>query len=96
MRVTYRHDGIIHDALLWRTALKRITGVQATLEPRVTTSLGPGDQQRADIKVHLDGTTWLVDVGVVCPGTPRLLAMGMPQTPGRAAAVYSDIIKVAK
>jgi hypothetical protein len=34
-------------------------------------------------------------VDVVCPGTPRLLAMGTAQTPGRAAAVYSDI-KVAK
>ena len=84
MRATFRHDGI-HDAL-W-TALKRITGVQATLEPRVTTQLGPGDQRRADIKVHLDGTTWPVDVDVVCPGTPRLLAMGTAQTPGRAAAV---------
>ena len=85
VRVTYRHDGI-RDAL-W-TALKRIIpGVQATLEPRVTTSLGPGDQRRADIKVVLDGTTWLVDVGVVCPGTPRLLAMGTDPTLGRAAAV---------
>jgi hypothetical protein len=57
----------------------------------VTTPLGPGDQRRADIKVHLDGTTCLVDVGVVSPGTPRLLAMGTAQTPGRAAAVYNDI-----
>ena len=84
MRVTYRHDGI-RDAL-WN-ALKHITGVLATLEPRVTTPHGPGDQRRADIKVHLDGTTWLVDVGVVCPGTPRLLAMGTDPTPGRAAAM---------
>ena len=81
---TYRHDGI--RAALWN-ALKHITGVLATLEPRVTTPHGPGDQRRADIKVHLDGTTWLVDVGVVCPGTPRLLAMGTDPTPGRAAAV---------
>ena len=43
----------------------------------------------------MDGTTWLVDVGVVCPGTPRLLAMGTAQTSGGAAAVYSDI-KAAK
>jgi hypothetical protein len=69
--------------------------VQATLEPRVTTPQGPGDQRRADINVHLDGTTWLVDVGMVCPGTPRLLAMSTDRTPGRAAAVYNDI-KVAK
>ena len=53
----------------------------------MTTPQSPGDQRRADIKVHLDGTTWLVDVGVVCPGTPRLLAMGTDLTPGRAAAM---------
>jgi hypothetical protein len=35
----------------------------------------PGDQRRADIEVHVDGTTWLVDVGAMCPGTPRLLAV---------------------
>ena len=92
MRVTYRHDSI-RDAL-WN-ALKRIPGVQATLEPRVTTPLGSGDQRRADIKVHLGGTTWLVDVGVVCPGTPRLLVAGTAETPGRAAALYSSI-KAAK
>ncbi len=67
MRVTYRHDGI-RDAL-W-TALRRIPDVQATLEPRVTTPRGPGDQWR--IKVHKDGTTWLGNMGVVCPGTRRL------------------------
>ncbi len=76
--------------------IKRITGVQATLEPRVTTPQGPGDQRlSADINVHLDGTTWLVDMGVVCPGAPRLLAMTTDRTPGCAAAVYNGI-KVAK
>jgi hypothetical protein len=34
-------------------------------------------------------------VGVICPGTPRLLAKGAAVTPGRAAAVYS-VIKEAK
>jgi hypothetical protein len=28
----------------------------------------------SDSKVHTEGITWLVDVGVVCPDTPRLLA----------------------
>jgi hypothetical protein len=37
----------------------------------------------------------LVDVGVICPGTPRLLAKGAAVTPGCAAAVYS-VIKEAK
>ena len=30
----------------------------------------------------MDGTTWLVDVGVVCPSMPRLLAMGTDRTSG--------------
>ncbi len=89
--VTYRHDGI-RDAL--RTALWRIPDIQATLEPKVTTQ-GLADHRRADIKVHKDGTTWLVDVGVVCPGARRLLAMGTDRTPGHAAAEYSAI-KTAK
>ncbi len=87
MRVTYRHDDGIRDAL--STALQRIPGVQATLKPRVTTTpQGLGDQRlSADIKVHKDGTTWLVDVGVVCPSTRRLLERGTDLTPGLAAAV---------
>ena len=52
MRVTYRHDGI-RDALS-SSALQRIPGVQATLEPRMTTPQGPAGDQRlsADILVH--------------------------------------------
>ena len=57
----------------------------------MTTLDGPEDQRRADIMVCMGGTTWLVDVGVVCPGTPRLIAKGADVTPGRAAAVYSTI-----
>ena len=52
----------------------------------MTTPQSPGDQRRADITVHMGGTTWLVDVGVICPGTPRLLAMDAYRIPGRAAA----------
>ena len=60
----------------------------------MTTPQSPGDKRRADIKVHMGGTTWLVwggttwlvDVGVICPGTPRLLAMDAYRIPGRAAA----------
>ena len=41
----------------------------------------------------MGGTIWLVDVvGVVCPSTSRLLAMGTDRTPGHVVAVY----KVAK
>ncbi len=62
------------------------------------TPQGPGDQQRAaDIKVHKDGTTWLVvDVGVVCPGTRRLLlarwARTFVQAGGRDRSGGSRII----
>lgn len=52
------------------------------------TGLGPPAARRSRYK---DGTTWLVDEGVVCPGTRRLLATGTDRTPGRAAAVYSTI-----
>ncbi len=67
--------------------MHRIPGVQATLEPRVTTPQGLGDQRRADIKVHKDGTTWLVDVGVVCPS---LLEKGTDLYSDIKAAKYSD------
>ena len=58
VRVTNRHDGI-HDAL-W-TALTRIPG---SLEPRVTTPLGPGFQRCADIKVA-------AAIGCFCLDMPR-------------------------
>jgi hypothetical protein len=61
----------------------------------VTTPPGPGDQRYTDIKVHNDDTTWLVDVGVVCPSTRRLVERGTDLTQGLAAAAYNDI-KAAK
>ena len=69
----------------------------------MTTPQGPGDQRRADIKVHKDGTTWLVDCSGRGRGVPEHAAPpreghGLDPsslTPGLAAAVYSDI-KAAK
>jgi hypothetical protein len=84
-RVMHRHDGI-RNALC--TALNRITGVRATLEPRVQ---GGADERRADINVHKDGNSWLVDVGVVRPSTRRFLALGADKTPGTAAKAYEDV-----
>ena len=61
-RVMDRHDNI-RDAL--RAAFAKIPGVRATTEPRVENPVNAADQRRGDIKVHKDGTTWVLDVGVV-------------------------------
>ncbi len=50
---------------------------------------GAADQRRGDIKVHKDGTTWILDVGVVCPGTRRHVSEGADATPGVAAEAYA-------
>ncbi len=83
-----RHDSI-RDALC--QALERIPGVQATREPRVENPQDGGDQRRGDIKVHKDGTVWVVDVSVVCPGTARYVGEGAATVPGTAAAVYEGV-----
>ncbi len=41
--------------------------------------------RRGDIKVHHGGTTWILDIGVVCPGTQRYADQGSQTTRGRAA-----------
>ncbi len=38
-----------------------------------------------DIKVHQGGASWILDVGVVCPGSQRFVDLGSQATPGRAA-----------
>ncbi len=43
------------------------------------------DQRRGDIKVSKYGNTWVLDVGVVCPGTQRCVAQGGDTTPVLAA-----------
>ena len=88
MRVMKRHD-YIRDVLC--QALKRIPGVQTTREPRVENPQDAGDQRRGDIRVHKDGPTWLVDVGVVCPDTTRYVGEGAATVPGTAAAVYEGV-----
>ena len=60
-------------------------------EPRVENPQDAGDQRRGDIRVHKDGPTWLVDVGVVCPGTTRYVGEGAATVPGTAAAVYEGV-----
>jgi hypothetical protein len=52
----------------------RAAAHQATLELCRAAYCNRADEgdnagRRADIKVHQDGTTWLVDVGMVCPST---------------------------
>jgi hypothetical protein len=47
----------------------------------------PTRRRRGDVRVHKDGMTWVVDVGVVCPGTTRYVGEGAATVPGTAAAV---------
>ena len=89
-RVTTRHDNIRNSL---RTALAKIPGVQATLEPRVENPTDAADHRRGDIKVHWSGSTWLLDVGVVCPGVQRFVDAGADTTPGTAAARYEQTKK---
>ncbi len=57
------------------------------MEPRVPNPQTGADLRRGDIKVHQGGTTWILDIGVVCPGTQRYVDQGSQTTPGRAADV---------
>ena len=43
--------------------------------------------------MHWSGSTWLLDVGVVCPGVQRLVDAGADTTPGTAAARYEQTKK---
>jgi hypothetical protein len=87
-RVMFRHDNM-RDALC--RELRRFPQVKATIEPRAENPQGAADQRRGDIKVHKDGTTWVLDVGVVCPGTRRHTSAGADTTPGVAAEEYAAV-----
>ncbi len=69
-------------------SLNRMPGVQAVLEPMVMTRQAPGDQRRGGIKVIKSGTSWILDVGIMCPGSQRLVSKGADTIPGKAAALY--------
>ncbi len=73
VRVTKRHDSM-RDRLA--TVLGRVSGTSATVEPRVLQPQDSADQRRGDIKVSRHGNTWILDVGVVCPGTQRYVDQG--------------------
>ncbi len=77
--MTDRQDNI-RDALC--RELRRFSDIQATIEPRAQ---GAADQRCGDNKVHKDGTTWTLDVGVVC--TRRHVSDGADTTP--VAAMYA-------
>ena len=93
--MTKRHDSI-RDRLA--TVLGRVSGTSATVEPRVLQPQDGADQRRGDIKVskhgNRDGNTWILDVGVVCPGAQRYADQGSGTTPGLAAEAY-DAVKAA-
>ncbi len=90
--MTKRHDSI-RDRLA--TVLGRVNGTSATVEPRVLKPQDGADQRRGDIKVGKHGNMWILDVGVVCPGTQRYCDQGSGTTPGLAAGAYAAI-KAAK
>ncbi len=71
-------------------------GVQTAREPRVENPHDGRDQRRRDIRVHKHGTTWVVDVGVVCPGTTRYVGEGAVTVPGTAAAAVYEGVKMDK
>jgi hypothetical protein len=56
----------------------------------VTTRRAPGDQRRGDIKVIKSRTSWILDVGIICPGSQRLVGKGTDTIPGKAAALDED------
>jgi hypothetical protein len=93
-RVMRRHDSI-RDSLARTLELGLFKDVRATVEPRVPNPQTGADLRRGDIKVHQGGTTWILDIGVVCPGTQRYVDQGSQTTPGRAAEAYAAI-KAAK
>ncbi len=57
------------------------------MEPRV---LQPHDSRRGDIKVSKHGNTWILNVGVVCPGTQRYVAPRRDWQRRPKAAKYAD------
>ena len=61
---------------------------RARVEPRVLQPQDGADQRRGDIKVSKHGNTWILDVGVVCPGTQRYVDQGSGTTPGLAAEYH--------
>jgi hypothetical protein len=62
-----RHDSI-RDSLARTLELGLFKAVRATVKLRVP---NPQTGVDRDIKVHQCGTTWILDVSVVCPGTQR-------------------------
>jgi hypothetical protein len=76
--------GCVTDTTGSATPWLRTPGV---LEPMFTTRRAPGDQRRGDIKVIKSGTSWILDVGIICPGSQRLVSDIIP---GKAAALYED------
>ncbi len=71
-----------------RIATHGLPGVQAVLEPLVMTRRAPGDQRRGDIKMVKSGTSWILDVGIICSGSQRLVSKGTDTIPVKAAGLY--------
>jgi hypothetical protein len=91
LRVMKRHD-YIRDALCCARH-ERIPGVRGG-HARTEGGEPTGGRRRHDgatyVRVHKDGTTWVVDVAV-CPGTTRYVGEGAATVLGTAAAVYEGV-----
>ena len=83
-RITNRHDAVYEHMM---NGLNKVEGVTATPEPHVG---GPGSQRRGDIRVTKDGTTYIVDVGITCPATAKMVSAHKTlRRPGAAASAYT-------
>ncbi len=66
-------------------------GLQWSRESASWRVLQPQDQRRGDIKFIKHCNTWVLDVGVVCPGTQRYVDQGSGTTPGLAAEASAAV-----
>ncbi len=74
--------------------LERVNGTSATVEPRGLKPQDSADQWRGKAAGTAPAPMWVLDVGVVCPGTQRCVDQG-DTTPGLAAEAYAAV-KAAK
>ncbi len=76
--VPWYHGTRVRTRVRTRVTLSQKRTYTCTVEPRVLQPQDGADQRRGDIKVSKHGNTWILDVGVVCPGTQRYVDQGRP------------------
>ncbi len=68
---TYVYHGTYHGTMVQCTMVLSLVPWYYAIVLVPWYSRVPWYQRRGDIKVSKHGNTWILDVGVVCPGTPR-------------------------